>query len=444
MPSLREYQNQAADWIYERDRSLILAKMGAGKTAIALTAMQDMVKDGVVKRWLVVAPKRVCTMVWPVEVEKWSDLSLAIAIGTPAQRDAAMRSFAEVVVINYDNLQWLAEQYPKLPFDGVVFDELTRLKNPSGKRFKAFLEVVEGINIRVGLTGSFTSNGLEDCFGQVKMIDQSVLGRSKGAFMQQYFWCANPQFNEWIPRPKAMEQVMARIKPITFMLENKEYADTLPPLHFNEMLTTMDMTHYNKMKKDFVLELGSDKAIAANAGVVTQKLQQLACGWVYQTDTVAAAEAGKFITTQTPHWFSTHKFDALDELVEEGRPLLIWYWYKEELAELKRRYPKACTLDDSGVVERWNAGSVDVLLAHPASAGHGLNLQGQSDMVFLSLPWSLELFEQAVARLHRSGQHHEVFCHLLLTKGTIDEKIWAALRDKKTLSEIAVEALKNS
>jgi SNF2 family DNA or RNA helicase len=439
--SLREYQEEAADFIYSRDRSLILAKMGAGKTAIALTAMQDYLRNGLVKRWLVIAPKRVCACVWPVEVAKWSNMTLRVAVGTPAQRIAALYSDADVVVINYDNLQWLATQ--KLSFDGIVFDELTRLKNPSGKRFKAFNEVVANINIRIGLTGSFTSNGLEDVFGQVKMIDQSALGRSKGAFMQQYFWCANPQFGEWIPRPKALDQIMARIKSITFMLENKEYADTLPPLHYNEVMCEMDMTNYKKMKKDFVLELGSDKAIAANAGVVTQKLQQLAGGWIYETKTVASDEPGKFITTQTPHWFSAHKFDALDELVGNG-PLLIWYWYKEELAELRRRYPKAQTLDDKGAVERWNAGQIDVLLAHPASAGHGLNLQGQSDMVFLSLPWSLELFEQAVARLHRSGQRHAVYCHLLLTAGTVDEKIWGALRDKKSLSEIAIESLKNS
>jgi len=443
--SLREYQEQAADFIYEHDRSLILAKVGAGKTAIALTAMQDMLLDGLAERWLVVAPKRVCEHTWPGEAKKWSRLSLRVAGGAPAQRKAAIESDADVVVINYDCLQWFAEKYPLMPFDAVVFDELTRLKNPSGKRFKAFLNVVDRINIRIGLTGSFTSNGLEDVFGQVKIIDQSLLGRSKGAFLQQYFWSADPKMGDWIPRPKALEAIMARIKPATFLLESKEYADTLPPLHHVEIKCDMDMTNYNKMKRDFVLELGDTKAIAMNAGVVTQKLRQLSSGFIYQSDTVASATPGKFATTQTSHWFSKHKFDALDDLLDENHHenTLIFYQYKEELAELQRRYPHSQTLDDTDAVNRWNKGQINLLLAHPDSAQYGLNLQdGGSAVVFLSLPWSLLNFEQAVGRLHRSGQRHAVRCYVMLANKTIDEVVWQSLHDKKALSEIAIEALK--
>ena len=210
--------------------------------------MWEMIRDGHVKRWLVLAPKRVCTDVWPVERPKWADrISMALCVGTPKQRLDALKSNAQVVVTNYDNLQWLAEQ--KLNFDGVVFDELTRLKNPSGTRFKAFLKVVDPMTVRWGLTGSFTSNGLEDVFGQCKIVDQSLLGRSKGAFMQQYFVLINKEFGEWAPRVGSLEKVMNVIKPATFVLEAGEYKDKLPPLHTVEVKCEMDLTPYNTLKK---------------------------------------------------------------------------------------------------------------------------------------------------------------------------------------------------
>ena len=190
---LRDYQETAADFLFERDRAMILAPVGAGKTAITLTAMQDMVEAGVVKHFIVLAPKRVCTDVWPVEQPIWATrLKLAVAVGTPAQRKAALYSDAHIIVTNYDNIQWLAEQ-DLSHIDGIVYDELTRLKNPSGTRFKALNKVIGGICIRWGLTGSFTSNGLEDVFGQCKIVDQSLLGRSKGAFMQRYFILINKE-----------------------------------------------------------------------------------------------------------------------------------------------------------------------------------------------------------------------------------------------------------
>ena len=222
---LRPYQEQAADFLYEHDRAMILAPVGAGKTAITLTAMRDMLADGVVERFLVLAPKRVCTDVWPVEQPKWAPgVTLAVAVGTPKQRAAAFASSAQVVVTNYENL-------PTGTFDAVVFDELTRLKNPSGKRFKDLLKFLTPIEIRWGLTGSFTSNGLEDVFGQCKIVDQSLLGRSKGAFQQQYFILINKEYGDWAPRPGSLAQVMERIKPATYLLEPGDYKDKLPPSH---------------------------------------------------------------------------------------------------------------------------------------------------------------------------------------------------------------------
>jgi SNF2 family DNA or RNA helicase len=362
-------------------------------------------------------------------------------VGTPAQRLKALG--ARVVVTNYDNLQWLAAQ--ELDFDGIVFDELTRLKNPSGARFKALLKVIEPMTVRWGLTGSFTSNGLEDVFGQCKIVDQALLGRSKGAFMQTYFVLMNKEYGEWAPRPKALQSVMERIKPATYLLEPGEYADKLPPCHTVEMRCDMDMVSYKKMKQDFVLRFGDTQIAAVNAGVVTGKLQQMASGFIYHTYTVASPRPSMFDNVQTAVWLSRHKFDLLDDLLEENQRAntIIAYTYREELAELKRQYPHAVTLDDTDAIERWNKGEVELLLVHPKSAGHGLNLQhGGCRMVFLSLPWSLELYEQTVGRIHRSGQKNDVWVYVLLTNNTVDEKIWAALHDKRAVSDIALEALK--
>jgi len=442
--ALRPYQDEAADFLFARDRAMILAPVGAGKTAITLTAMHDAIREGLVSRWLVLAPKRVVRDVWPVEQALWAPgLTLSVALGTPAQRKAAFEADTDAVVTNYDNLQSL----PALSsFDGIVFDELTRLKNPSGKRFKALLAKIDQCRVRWGLTGSFTSNGLEDVFGQCKVIDQKLLGRSKGAFLQQYFVCINRDFGQWEPLAGGLEAVMERIKPATFVLEPGEYSDTLPPLHTVELRCDLDDREpYEKMKRDFLVEFGSDQIVALNAAAVTSKLQQMAGGWCYDS-TSTPVDGGKFKVQKTAHWFSSHKFDRLDELLAENQRAntLVVYNFKEELAELQRRYPQAQTIDDDRATERWNAGQIELLLVHPKSAGHGLNLQyGGSKVVFVSLPWSLELFEQTVGRLHRSGQAHDVWCYVLIGNKTIDERIWASLHDKRAVSDLALEELKN-
>ena len=419
--NLRPYQSIAADFLFANDRAIILAPVGAGKTAITLTAMREMLRDGHATRFLVLAPKRVAEFVWEEERQKWApEVTMAVAVGTAKQRAAALRADVQVVVTNYENL-------PTGGFDAVVFDELTRLKNPSGQRFKALEKFLKPINIRWGLTGSFTSNGLEDVFGQCKLIDPALLGRLKGVFQQQYFIQINKEFNQWEPRAGSLEQVMERIKPSTFLLESY----TLPDLNVVEVRCQMDLAKYKQMKKDMVLEFPDARAIAVNAGVVTGKLQQMASGFVYADG--------------APQWMSPHKFDALDDLLAENQRAntLIAYSFKAELAELKRRYPHAQTLDDDNVIERWNKGEVELLLVHPKSAGHGLNLQyGGCKVVFLSLPWSLELYEQTIGRLHRSGQAHPVWVYLMITDKTVDEKIWRALRDKRTISDIAIEELK--
>jgi SNF2 family DNA or RNA helicase len=405
---------------------MILAPVGAGKTAITLTAMTEMIIHGHCDRWLVLAPKRVCTDVWPVEGRKWApEFNIAVAVGTPAQRKKAFESDADIVVTNYDNIPSINPA----GFTGIVFDELTRLKNPSGKRFKHLLKILDQFKIRWGLTGSFTSNGLEDVFGQCKVVDQALLGRSKGAFLQQYFYCVNRDFGQWEPLPQALPKVMEAIKPATYVLEPGEYKDKLPPLHVVQMRCDLDDREpYENMKKEYVHE----EITAPTAAAVTNKLQQLTSGFAYDSQGVAK-------------WFGRQKFESLRDILDENQRdnTIIVYNYKEELAELKRLFNVA-TIDEPDAIERWNAGKIELLAIHPKSAGHGLNLQfGGNKIIFLSLPWSLELFEQTVGRLHRSGQTRDVWCYVIMCNKTIDERIWDALHDKKSLAEVALAELSN-
>jgi len=441
---LREYQNLGAAFLAARERAMLLAPVGAGKTVITLTAIRRALQEGLVTRVLVLAPLRVAASVWPEEAAKWApDLRLAVAVGTRAQRDAAFYSPAQVIVTNYDNAQTLPSL---LGFDAVVFDELTRLKNPSGQRFKALEKMISHIGIRWGLTGSFTSNGLEDTFGQSKIVSQALLGRSKGAFLQQYFHCINRDYQQWAPAPGSYEAVMQRIKPATFLLDPGDYSDKLPPLETVVLRCAMpDRTPYEQMKRDFVVQFPDAVAIAANAAVVVGKLAQMSSGFVYDTSTRPdPAQPGRFITTRNPVWFSRHKFDLLEGLLAENQraPTIIAYQFQEELAELRRRYPHAITLDDDNAIARWNRGEVELLLVHPKSAQYGLNLQaGGCRMVLLSLPWSLVDYEQLIGRLHRSGQRHTVWVYILTTSDTIDERIWATLRARRSLSDLALEVL---
>lgn len=403
---------------------MILAPVGAGKTAITLTAMTEMIIHGHCDRWLVLAPKRVCTDVWPVEGRKWApEFKIAVAVGTPAQRKKAFEAEADIVVTNYDNIPSI----DPAGFGGIIFDELTRLKNPSGKRFKHLLKILDQFKIRWGLTGSFTSNGLEDVFGQCKVVDQTLLGRSKGAFLQQYFYCVNRDYGQWEPLPQALPKVMETIKPATYVLEPGEYKDKLPPLHVVQMRCDLDDREpYENMKKEYVHE----EITAPTAAAVTNKLQQLTSGFAYDSQGVAK-------------WYGRQKFESLRDIIDENQRdnTIIVYNYKEELAELQRQF-SISTIDEPDAVERWNAGKIPLLAIHPKSAGHGLNLQfGGNKIIFLSLPWSLELFEQTVGRLHRSGQTRDVWCYVVMCNKTIDERIFDALHDKKSLAELALAEL---
>ena len=433
--SLRPYQEKAVTFLYERNHAMLLASMGAGKTYIMLETMRELLRDGIVKRFLILAPLRVCNEVWVQERDKWGvPITMEVATGTESNRLKVFNGSAQVVVTNYENIVWLTKQQHN--FDGLVCDELTRLKDSSGKRFKALFKKINNFKVRYGMTGSFTSNGLEDVFGQCKVIDSTLLGRYKTHFLDEYFTLINAEYHTYASKPDALNNVMNKIRSSTFLLENAEYKDKLPPLHtvfLDCEMSILGKSTYKEIKKERAITFANKEISASNAGVLVSKLQQGASGFYYAND-----------NEHTPVWASHHKFDRLKELLEENQrdPTMVFYMFDAERQELLKRFPHAQTLDDFDAVNRWNRGEIELLIAHPKSASHGLNLQGYANkLVFMSLPYSMDLFEQAVGRIHRGGQKREVWCYIMQAKNTIDAGIWQVLVNKKDFSELAVEAL---
>lgn len=441
---LRDYQDEGADFLYAHDEALILAAVGSGKTAMALTAMSDMLKNNVVKKWLVIAPKRVAKYVWPSEVEIWApELSLSVAVGTPAQRRKALESGSDIVVTNYDSLLSMDNLSQ---FDGVVFDELTRFKNPGGKRFKKFETLAKHIKIRWGLTGSFTSNTLEDVFGQCKVVSKNILGRFKTHFLEEFFVCVNMDYNEWAPQHKALERIMEKVKPYAYVLDSgvkSQYDTRIHPVYIDMPDDTR--VQYEKMKNECSIEYdGCEKITAVSSGALAQKLLQMSSGFMYHT---------KVVPNGTPIpdfdrngiWFSGFKFDALDEIIEENQQAncMIVYKYEEHLEELKRRYPKGMSVKDKGAIDLWNAGKLPQLFLQPQSAQHGLNLQFGGKFMYFLTPSSVpEEWEQVIGRFSGANrQIQDVDVYVLLTKNTYDVRAFKNLEDKQSVSKLVMEEL---
>jgi SNF2 family DNA or RNA helicase len=442
------YQAYAIYYIQSHPISAILLGCGLGKTSIALTAIDEMLHDSFeIRKVLVVAPIRVCLNSWPDEIRKWdhlSDIRFAVAVGTREERMAALKADAEVTIINRENLAWLIEE-SGLPFnyDMVVLDELSSFKNWQSKRYRAFMKVRPGVKRVVGMTGTPSSNGLIDLFAEYRCLDMGErLGRFIGKYRDEFFSPDRRNGNiifSYKPLPGAEDEIYRRIGDITISMKSTDYLH-MPELITSDHTVTLDEKErkkYDGMKKDLLLQLPDGEVTAANAAALSGKLAQLANGAVYN-DNGSVTE------------IHSKKLDAVEDLIESanGSPLLIAYWYKHDLRRISERLTEKhipfARLDRPEDIRRWNAGEIPVALIHPAAAGHGLNLQqGGSTIVWFSLPWSLELYEQTVDRLYRQGQKAQTVTVIHITaKDTIDGRIAKALKEKDNTQSALMEAVK--
>lgn len=443
-----DYQQYAIDYIEHNSIAAVLLDMGLGKTSITLTAINNLLFDSFeVHKVLVIAPLRVARETWTAEVEKWNhlkDLKCSVAVGTAEERISALTVKADVYIINRENLQWLVEGSGiTFDFDMIVIDELSSFKNHNTKRFKAMMKVRPKVNRIVGLTGTPASNGLMDLWTQFRILDMGArLGRFISNYRNEYFVPdkRNGQvIFSYKPLPHAEERIYEKISDITISMKSTDHLN-MPELVLSECPVTMsaqEKRRYDKLKQELVLNLPDSEVTAANAASLSGKLSQMANGAVYDDD-------------GNVHSVHNRKLDALEDIIEaaNGKPLLVAYWFKHDLDRICERLNKLhipfSRLDTTESIKRWNCGELPIALIHPASAGHGLNLQnGGSTLVWFGLTWSLELYQQTVARLWRQGQTAQmVVVQHLISKDTIDERIMMALKKKELSQNSLIDAVK--
>ena len=446
--SPHEYQRFATEYIETHPVAAVLLDMGLGKTSITLTALNNLLFDSFeVCRILVIAPLRVARNTWGAEIEKWDHLKglkYSVAVGTETERMAALRKKADIYLINRENVQWLiAESSIPFDFDMVVVDELSSFKNHQTKRFKALMKVRPKVKRIVGLTGTPSSNGLMDLWAEFRLLDMGErLGRFIGQYRTSYFR-PDKQNGQVVfsykPLQGAEKQIYGKISDITISMKSTDHLQ-MPELvnsRYTVYLSERENSRYAELKEELVLQLPDGEITAANAASLSGKLSQMANGAVY-------TDAGETVAIHE------RKLDALEDIIEaaNGKPVLVAYWFRHDLERITERLHKLkipCSrLDTDGSIRKWNAGEIPVALIHPASAGHGLNLQGGGNMlVWFGLTWSLELYQQTVARLWRQGQESEtVVVQHIITKGTIDERIMKALSEKDTTQAALIDAVK--
>ncbi len=442
-----EYQKYAIEYIKLHPVAVILLGCGLGKTSITLTAIEDMLHDTFeVRKVLVVAPIRVAKLSWSDEIQKWdhlSDLRYSIAVGTEKERIAALKADADIYIINRENVQWLVEKSGiPFDFDMLVIDELSSFKNHQSKRFKALMKVRPKVKRIVGLTGTPSSNGLMDLWAEFKLLDMGErLGRFIGQYRTTYFMPdkTNGQVVfSYKPLPGAEDRIYKKISDITISMKSEEHLK-MPELinaDYEVGLSEKERDKYNRLKSELVLSLDDKEITAANAASLSNKLCQMANGAIYDDD--------KSVIN-----IHDRKLDALEDIVESmnGNPLLVAYWFKHDYDRISDRLSKLhipfSKLDTEDSIRKWNNGELPVALIHPASAGHGLNLQqGGSTLVWFGLTWSLELYQQTNARLWRQGQKSTVVIQHIIAKGTIDEQIMRALKKKDNTQSALIDAVK--
>lgn len=437
-----DYQTRAKDFILEHPKAGMLLEMGLGKTVITLTAIDVLINELFeVDRVLVIAPKRVAEDTWTREHAKWDHLRhlrVSKVLGSPEQRRRALAVDADIYVIGRDNVVWLVEQCRQdWPFGMVVIDELSSFKNPQAKRFRALKKVIPKASRVVGLTGTPSANGLMDLWAEIYLLDRGErLGRTLGAYREKYF---RPGARngyvvfKWEPLRGSREKIEAAISDICISMSADDYL-TLPKRIDNLIpvkLSPQEMKQYKTMEAEQLLHIDDEDVVALNAAAVMTKLLQIANGSVYSHE-------GNVVRLHDA------KLEALLEIIDTtDSPVLIFYSYKHDLAAIKAAIPGARTLDGPEDIAEWNAGRVQVLLAHPASVGYGLNLQeGGHVIVWYGLTWSLELYQQANARLYRQGQDKPVIIHHLIAEGTVDEQVMRALQEKDMSQAALMAALK--
>ena len=443
-----DYQTFATNFILEHPAAAILLDMGLGKSVITLTAIFDLCLDSfLIRKVLVIAPLRVARDTWPAEIAKWDHLYglvHSVAVGTELERKAALRQIADVYIINRENVQWLVEE-SGLPFDFdmVVIDELSSFKSYQAKRFRSLMKVRPGVNRIVGLTGTPSSNGLMDLWAEFRLLD---MGKRLGRFITHYrnrFFAPDKRNGQVVfsykPLPGAEDKIYSLISDITISMKAADHLK-MPECVMNEVrvcLSEKEHRIYDTFKSDLVLSVKGEEIDAGNAAALSNKLSQMANGAVYGED---------------KRVFAIHdrKLDALVDLLEaaNGKPVLVAYWYKHDLERIQQRLRKLhipfSLLDSANSISRWNCKELAVALIHPASAGHGLNLQsGGSCIVWFGLTWSLELYQQTNARLWRQGQSAKtVVVQHIVTKGTIDERILKVLSQKDSTQAALIDAVK--
>lgn len=441
--SPHNYQAYAIDYIETHPIAAVLLDMGLGKTVISLTAIADLLFDSFeAHRILVVAPLRVARDTWPAEIAKWEHLqhlTYAVCVGTPKERLMALLSGADITIINRENLGWLIDSSGfDFDYDMAIIDELSSFKNHKSKRFQSLMKVRPKVKRIIGLTGTPSSNGLMDLWAEFKLLD---FGERLGRFITHYrnnYFIPDKRNGEIIysykPMPYAEDAIYRRISDITISMKSTDHLQ-MPELitsQYEVQLSEEETQRYEELKADFILELPEGEITAANAASLTGKLSQLANGAIYDDD-------GNIIE------FHDRKLDALEDLIEaaNGKPLLVAYWFKHDLQRIKKRFDVR-EIKSSKDITDWNNGDIPVAVIHPASAGHGLNLQaGGSTLIWFGLTWSLELYQQTNARLWRQGQTFgTVVIEHIITKGTIDERILKALSLKEVTQNALIDAVK--
>lgn len=441
-----EYQTTAYNRILETKRIGLLMEMGLGKTVVTLTAINELMYSRFeIFRVLVIAPKRVAENTWSRETHKWDhlrQLKIAKVLGTERQRITAMKEDADIYIINRDNVKWLVDRARRerhWPYDMVVIDELSSFKSSQSQRFKALKTVMPLVKRVVGLTGTPTPNGYMDLWSEIYLLDGGVrLGKNIGGYRERYF---TPGMRNgytvynWNLKPGADRAIQEKIRDICVSMKAEDYlqmperVDNIIPVS----LSPEEFQVYRRMEREKIFEMGEEiLAGAPTAAVVGNKLLQMANGAVY-SDTLEVIR------------IHDRKLEALEEILECNRePVLVFYNFRHDLAALQERFADLAPriLDDSRDIEDWNDGRIRLLLAHPASVGHGLNIQaGGHIIVWYGLTWSLELYQQANARLYRQGQKNAVIVHHLIAKGTIDEAVMQALANKDLMQDVLMKAI---